>query len=153
LFKHSCLQKQDRKLTFDVSYSTASTTRQQLEVKTANCMATMSDFVFPQPDGLATYRRYDYMDEEAKKLARGVCGGCQMEVMRGEAIDIAGGPQHDVMMWRKFAELSRSVDESGWDDLPLLDQVNEVTTITLHTKTILNALMKSFENGFVQVEL
>lgn len=56
-------------------------------------------------------------------------------------------------MWRKFAELSRSVDECGWDDSPLTEQVRELATITLHTKKVLNALMKSFEGGFVEVQL
>ena len=71
----------DRKLTFDVCYSSASTTRQRLEVKTAACMATMSDFVFPHPDGLATYRVYEDIkkDSDSNDVAD----------MHGEAIDIA----------------------------------------------------------------
>ena len=43
-------------------------------------MATMSDFVFPHPDGLATYRVY----EDIKKTEMS-----DIEVMHGEAIDIA----------------------------------------------------------------
>ena len=68
-------------------------------------------------------------------------------------MDIQGGPTHDVVMWRKFAELSRAVDEAGWDDSPLTEQVRELATITLHTKTVLNALIESFEGGFVEVQL
>ena len=56
-------------------------------------------------------------------------------------------------MWRKFAELCRSVDEGGWDDSPLTERVRELSEITLHTKTILNALMESLEKGFVEVQL
>ena len=58
-------------------------------------------------------------------------------------------------MWRKFAELSRTIDEAGWDDSdsPLTERVRELAEITLHTKTILNALMKSYEGGFIEVPL
>ena len=68
-------------------------------------------------------------------------------------MDIQGGPTHDVVMWRKFAELSKSVDACGWDDSPQTEQVRELATITLHTKKVLNALMKSFETGFEEVQL
>ena len=44
-------------------------------------MATMSDFVFPHPDGLATYRVYE-------KVAQFHATG-EVEVLNGEAIDIA----------------------------------------------------------------
>ena len=56
-------------------------------------------------------------------------------------------------MWRKFAELSRTIDEAGWDDpdSPLTESVRELAVITLHTKTVLNALMKSYEEGFTEV--
>jgi hypothetical protein len=58
-----------------------------------------------------------------------------------------------VVMWRKFAELSRTIDEAGWDDTdsPLTAQVRELAVITLHTKAVLNALCKSYEEGFVEV--
>jgi hypothetical protein len=68
-------------LTFKVEYSSASSTRQSVEVKSGSTMATMSDFVFPHPDGLATYRVYEDMPK------RGISG--DIEVMHGEAIDIA----------------------------------------------------------------
>ena len=137
-------------------------------------MATMSDFVFvsdcshtslpmtkqatllttippsqPHPDGLATYRVYE--DIKKKKSV----AGHFTEDMRGEAIDIAGGPSHDVVMWRNFAELARSIDEEGWDNhtSPLSERVRDLAEITVHTKTILNALMKSLEDGFIEVPL
>lgn len=68
-------------MTFDVCYSSASTTRQRLEVKTAACMATMSDFVFPHPDGLATYRVYEDIKKDIESH--------DVADMHGEAIDIA----------------------------------------------------------------
>ena len=46
-------------------------------------MATMSDFVFPHPDGLATYRIYEDIKKGSETVASDV------EVMHGEAIDIA----------------------------------------------------------------
>lgn len=64
-----------------VGYSSASTTRQRVEVKTDTNMATMSDFVFPHPDGLANYRIY-------KNVKKGNFKS-DMEVMHGEAIDMA----------------------------------------------------------------
>ncbi|CAB9497674.1 dihydrodiol dehydrogenase [Seminavis robusta] len=137
----------DRKMTFTVDYSHASATRQKLEVKAGSSMANMSDFVFPHPDGLATYRLYEDIKKEP--------GAKHTEDMRGEAIDIAGGPSHDVVMWRNFAQLSRSIDEEGWEGgtSPLSERVRELAEITVHTKTILNALMKSLEEGCVEVPL
>lgn len=66
---------------------------------------------------------------------------------------LKGGPRHDVVMWRNFAELSRTIDEAGWDDQhsPLTEGVRELAMITLHTKTVLNALTQSYEEGLVEV--
>ena len=68
-------------LKFSVEYSSASATRQRVEVKAGSTMATMSDFVFPHPDGLATYRVYEDVPKSS------VSG--DYEVLHGEAIDIA----------------------------------------------------------------
>jgi len=69
-------------------------------------------------------------------------------------LNFQGGPSHDVVMWRSFAELCRSVDDTGWqDDSLLTEAVREAIEITIQTKTILNALMTSFEEGFVEVQL
>ena len=78
-----------------------------------------------------------------------------MSVLKGEAIDIAGGPTHDVMVWRQFVKLSRSVDEAGpgWKDSPLTESVREIANISVQTKTLLNALMQSCRNGLTLVEL
>ena len=57
-------------------------------------------------------------------------------------------------MWRKFAELSKTIDEAGWENYsPLTERVRELTEITWYTKTMLNALMKSYEEGFIEVPL
>jgi hypothetical protein len=58
-------------------------------------------------------------------------------------------------MWRNFAELCRSIDEDGWDNIasPCSKRVQEFTEITVHTKNVLNALMKSLEEGYVEVPL
>lgn len=136
----------DRELTFTVGYTDASSTRQRLEVTAGSSMATMSDFVFPHPDGLATYRVYEDVPQETSSG--------EVAVMNGEAIDIAGGPKHDVVMWKKFAELSRTIDEVGWENYsPLMERVRELSEITWYTKTMLNALMKSYEEGFIEVPL
>jgi hypothetical protein len=62
-----------------VDYSDASATRQRVEVKTESSMASMTHFVFPHPDGLATYRVYE-------KVASDVSG--DVEEFHGEAFDI-----------------------------------------------------------------
>lgn len=64
-----------------------------------------------------------------------------------------GGPKHDVVMWRKFAELSRTIDEAALEDpgSATTGRVRELEVITLLTKTLLNALMKSYEEGFIEV--
>jgi hypothetical protein len=56
-------------------------------------------------------------------------------------------------MWRTFAELSRKVDEAGWEDSPITEPIREIAEITIYTKKLLNALMKSFEEGFKEIPL
>jgi hypothetical protein len=31
-----------------------------------------------------------------------------------QMVDVPSGPPQDVMMWRRFRDLSRSVDQEGW---------------------------------------
>jgi hypothetical protein len=52
----------------------------------------VQDFVIPHPDGLATYRIYQKVDDH-----------WQLEVVRGQMVDVPSGPPQDVMMWRDFA--------------------------------------------------
>lgn len=60
---------------------------------------------------------------------------------------------HDVMVWRKFVKLSRSIDEAGWTDSPKIAAVRELEYIAVQTKKLLNALMKSCEENLSVVEL
>jgi predicted dehydrogenase len=126
---------------FHVAYS-AAPTRQVIEVRAHENYATMSDFVIPHPDGLSTYRIYQKaMDPITGKL----------EVVRGQAVDVPSGPQQDVMMWRQFRELSRSVDQEGWHAIE--GQVRELTNVALQTKRIMNTLMESFGQDFSEVPI
>lgn len=69
-------------MTFEVDYSQASATRQNVKITTdSDSLATMSDFVFPHPDGLATYRVYEKVGHRAKSG--------DVQVLSGEAVDIA----------------------------------------------------------------
>jgi len=94
-----------RTLHADVGY-THSNTRQSIKLDASTRLATMNDFVIDHPDGLATYRVY----EKAPSI------GGHVELTKGEAIDLAGGPPKNTMMWRKFVQLCHSLDQQGgWD--------------------------------------
>lgn len=121
--------------TFHVAYS-AAPTRQVIEVRAHENYAIMRDFVIPHPDGLSTYRIYQKaMDKVTGKL----------EVVRGQMVDVPSGPPQDVMMWRRFRDLCRSVDQEGWDARE--GEVRELTNVALQTKRIVNTLMESFKQG------
>jgi len=128
----------DRVLNCHVEY-TAAHTRQVLEVQAHDRYATMTDFVVPHPDGLATYRIYDkeLVDEKSGRL----------EVVKGEALDIMSGPPQDVMMWRSFAEVCRTVETEGYDN----PNVRELANIVIQTKRVLMALEQSLHEQFVEV--
>lgn len=120
----------------DVGY-TPSPTRQSIKVEAATRFATMNDFVIAHPDGLATYRVY----EQAPNL------GEHIEVTNGEAIDLAGGPPQNTMMWRTFVRLCHSLDQQGgWDQSDVTKECRVLANVALQTKRILIALMKSAEN-------
>jgi len=134
---------QNRVLTFHVAYTLAPT-RQVLDVRAHDRYASINDFVIPHPDGLSTYRIYD-------KEYNPVTG--QLEVVRGEAIDVPSGPPQDVMMWRRFCEYSRSVEKGGWTSNPMADTARELTNVAIQTKRILITLDTSFRNGFTKEDL
>ena len=88
-----------------VVYSNAPT-RQVLTVKSdMNRYATMTDFVLPHKDGLATYRIYDKVYNEHTH---------KYDIIRGECLDVPTGPPQNVAMWRNFHQLCHTVDTYGW---------------------------------------
>ena len=108
----------------------------------ASRFATMHDFVVEHPDGLATYRVY----EKAPTLSKSV------EVTKGEAIDLAGGPQQNTMMWRTFVNLCHTLDQrGGWDQSDETAECRVLANVALQTKRVLIALMKSAETQFAEV--
>lgn len=121
----------DRVLIFEVAYS-GIPTRQILEVQAQQRYATMTDFVVPHPDGLATYRIYDKAPNESGKL----------EVVRGEAIDVMSGPPQNVMMWRRFGEFCRAVEQSGYE---ASEEARELANTSMLTKRVLRALDESLQ--------
>lgn len=63
-----------------VAYSSAPT-RQVLTVKSeSNKFGTMTDFVIPHPDGLATYRVYDKVENEFTSS--------KMDILQGDSLDV-----------------------------------------------------------------
>lgn len=130
-----------RELEFDVGYTTH-VTRQSLEMQAENRIAQMKDFIIEHPDRLATYRVYDKAPSSSGTT----------DIVRGENIDVAGGPPEELMMWRKFAELGRSLDtQGGWDHTEKTAECRELANVALQTKRILIALMKSIDNSFEEV--
>ena len=131
----------NRRLTFSVGYTHAHT-RQILRVCAQERYATLTDFVIPHPDGLSTYRVY-HKSESSVSDDR----DDDLEVDKGEAVDIPSGPPHAAMMWRQFAEYSRSIDRDGWEAQGLHSKAHELTTVAMHTKQILIALDQCLEKG------
>jgi hypothetical protein len=132
---------QGRELSFDVGY-THSATRQSIEVHSDARYAAMKDFIIEHPDGLATYRLY-----EKASTASG-----DVDIKNGESIDMAGGPSQQMMMWRKFVELSQSLDrKGGWDRTDDTAECRELANVALQTKRILSALVKSGDNSSEEV--
>ncbi|GKY97638.1 hypothetical protein MPSEU_000722200 [Mayamaea pseudoterrestris] len=129
------------KLHFTVSYSnTTAPTRQLLEVRSAERYATMTDFVVPHPDGLATYRIYDYKREEDLRYTT-------LDVVRGECVDVASGPPQDVMMWRRFSRLTRLVEQQGYYESKEAISSIALSNISIQTKQVLLALEESVVTG------
>lgn len=130
-----------RELDFDVGY-TNHVTRQSIDLLAEKRFAQMKDFIIEHPDRLATYRVYDKAPSSSGT----------MEIVSGEAIDVAGGPPEEFMMWRRFAELGRSLDkQGGWDHTENTAECRELANVALQTKRILIALMKSIDNSFEEV--
>lgn len=129
---------ENRILNFHVSYDANSPTRQVLEVRSRDRYATMTDFVIPHPDGLATYRIYD---KEMNKMTG------KLEVVRGEALDVPSGPPQDVMMWRRFCDLCRNIDSLGWQNNPATAGARELANVALQTKRILSTLETCLQHG------
>ena len=117
-------------------------TRQYIKLDASTRLATMNDFVIEHPDGLATYRVYEKVPSV----------GDDVEVTKGEAIDLAGGPPQNTMMWRTFVQLCHSLDEQGgWDHTDATKECRVLANVALQTKRILIALTKSVENNFEEV--
>lgn len=147
-----------------VMYSDAPT-RQVLTVKSdMNRYATMTDFVLPHKDGLATYRVYDKVFNEYTQ---------KYDIVRGECLDVPTGPPQNVAMWRNFHQLCQTVDTYGWtpsattttnqvDESKEMDHITDNTKVNpnedylreallltesaIQTKRILFALDESFHN-------
>jgi hypothetical protein len=129
----------------NVVYSEAAT-RQVLTVRSGtNKFATMTDFLIPHRDGLATYRVYD---KELNKLT-----GLVDVIQGGECIDVPTGPPQDVSLWREFHQLCSSVERFGWTDAEETREARILTESALQTKRILMALDESFQNNGAPVDI
>jgi hypothetical protein len=124
----------DRVVTFEVGYSSIPT-RQVLEVHAPARYATMTDFVLPHRDGLATYRVY-HKDVEP------VSG--KLEVVRAESLDVMSGPPQDIMMWRDFSLLCDAVERYGYGS-PQAQGSRELANVANCTKKVLLALEESLQ--------
>jgi hypothetical protein len=133
-------------LNCQVVYSDAPT-RQVLTVRSeTNKFATMTDFVLPHPDGLATYRVYD---KEENKLT-----GKMDVIQAGECIDVPTGPPQNVTLWREFHQLCTSVEQFGWsEDVVETREARILSESALQTKRILAALDESVQADGAPVDI
>ena len=113
-----------------VVYSDAPT-RQVLTVKSdMNRYATMTDFVLPHKDGLATYRVYDKVYNEYTH---------KYDIIRGECLDVPTGPPQNVAMWRNFHQLCHTVDTYGWKPNTTDEEIREMHHGNMNTTTTTNS--------------
>jgi predicted dehydrogenase len=126
----------NRVLTFHVAY-TSIATRQILEVHAPTRYATMTDFVLPHRDGLATYRVYH---KDVVPLSG------KLEVVKAESLDVMSGPPQDVMMWRDFSILCDAVERYGYSS-PQAAGSRELASVANCTKRVLLALEESIATG------
>jgi Oxidoreductase family, NAD-binding Rossmann fold len=129
-----------------VVYSDAST-RQVLTVRSeTDKFATMTDFVLPHPDGLATYRVYD---KQVNKLT-----GKMDIILAGECIDVPTGPPQNVTLWREFHHLCSSVEQYGWSqDVVQTREARILSESALQTKRILAALDESVSGAGAPIDI
>jgi Oxidoreductase family, NAD-binding Rossmann fold len=129
-----------------VVYSDAST-RQVLTVRSeTDKFATMTDFVLPHPDGLATYRVYD---KQVNKLT-----GKMDVILAGECIDVPTGPPQNVTLWREFHHLCSSVEQYGWSqDVVQTREARILSESALQTKRILAALDESVSGAGAPIDI
>ena len=134
-----CLLKfsHGEQVTFQVGYTTAFT-RQVVDIQAQDRYASVTDFVVPHPDGLATYRVYDKAYEPLSKKS---------EVVQGEAIDVPSELPEHVMLWRRFRKQCLSVQQAGWGENPITEEARLLTQVALQTKRVILGLYESMEDN------
>lgn len=131
-------------LTCYVVYSDAPT-RQVLTVRSeTNKYATMTDFVIPHPDGLATYRVYDKEINEYNG---------KLEIVQGECLDVPTGPPQNVALWRAFHEQSSCVERFGLSESAETQEARIMTESSLQTKRVLMALDESIQKNGAPIDM
>jgi hypothetical protein len=78
-------------------------------------------------------------------------GSSDIEMYMERQLILQVDPNRMLSLWRKFAGEPQKT-EAGWDDESTHENSSAPQSRS-HTKKVLNALMKSFEDGFVEVKL
>ena len=74
----------------------------------------------------------------------------EYSVLHSDMMEAPDGPVQEVLMWRHFSKYCRATEATGcWDDV----DANTVSSISLETQTIVDALMESIANGGNVVKL
>lgn len=129
-----------RTLHFHCSYK--ETRRQKVEAIGERRIATMSDFFVPRL-GINSFQ----VKERKEMIKEGVHSI--------ETMDFVSGMSPNLMMWRHFARISQGIDEAvrddeiehGWGNSRVSREANEISSISLETQRVADALMESIKSG------
>ncbi len=127
----------DRLLSFHCSF--IHPLRQRAEICGTKESADISDYVIPK-EGPSSFRAH------SMKLTQ----NDTFTVHCGDLIEVPSGPVQEVMMWRNFRKLCKSVEENGWVDD---NEASTLTSISSDTQLIMDALMESIRKDGLLVRL
>jgi len=149
----------DHEMTFHCSF--AHHTRQKAEVIGDEHTATIYDFAFPKHNFTSYQVRGKAVKDEEDHTVESF-----------DTIDCGAGPPQEVILWRNFSRLSRGIDDAvaverlrrqaggkasasdiGWGASEASKEALELSSVSVQTQVIVDALMESIHEGGVEILL
>lgn len=135
-------------------------TRQKAEVIGDKNTAIIYDFAFPHHN-FTSYQVHAKATKDKEDHS----------VEAFDTIECGAGPPQEVMMWRTFSQLCRGIDEAvavgklspttggrvaqdiGWGDSDASREAIEISSVSLQTQVIVDALMESIHQDGAEIIL